>query len=106
MFLNQLLNFLSGIVYLILHVTGGGTFPKALSAVRERECLEKMRDGTPGEADAARRELIEHNLRLVAHIIKNVASGGTIFPGRKPRPAVLRFSGGFPSGFPLLYSPV
>lgn len=70
MFLNQLLNFLSGIVYLILHVTGGGTFPKALSAARERECLEKMRDGTPGEADAARRELIEHNLRLVAHIIK------------------------------------
>lgn len=102
MFLSQLLDFLSGIVYLILHVTGGGTFPKALSAAQEKKCLEEMAQGS----ESARRMLIEHNLRLVAHIIKNVASGGTIFPGRKPRPAVPRFSGGSPSGFPLLYSPV
>lgn len=66
MFLSQLLDFLSGIVYLILHVTGGGTFPKALSATQERECLEQMAQGS----ESARRTLIEHNLRLVAHIIK------------------------------------
>ena len=66
MFLSQLLNFLSSIVYLILHVTGGGTFPKALSAAQERECLQQMAQGS----QSARQTLIEHNLRLVAHIIK------------------------------------
>ncbi len=65
-FLSQLLDFLSGIVYLFLHVTGGGTFPKALSAAEEKKCLEEMAQGS----EAARRTLIEHNLRLVAHIIK------------------------------------
>ena len=54
MFLSQLLNFLSGIVYLILHVTGGGTFPKALSAAQERECLQQMAQGS----QSARQTLI------------------------------------------------
>lgn len=67
MFLTQLLNLFSGIFYLLLHVTGGGTFPKALSAAEERRCLEEMAQGS----QAARQKLIEHNLRLVAHIIKN-----------------------------------
>lgn len=66
MFWTQLLNFLSGIVYLLLHVTGGGAFPKALSAAEEKKCLEEMAQGSA----AARQKLIEHNLRLVAHIIK------------------------------------
>lgn len=66
MFWTQLLNFLSGIVYLLLHVTGGGAFPKALSAAEEKKCLEEMAQGSR----AARQKLIEHNLRLVAHIIK------------------------------------
>lgn len=66
MFLKQLLDFFSGIFYLFLHVTGGGTFPKALSAQEEKKCLEEMAQGSA----AARRKLIEHNLRLVAHIIK------------------------------------
>lgn len=67
MFLTQILDFLSGIIYLFLHVTGGGTFPKALSTAEEKKCLEEMAQGS----EAARRKLIEHNLRLVAHIIKN-----------------------------------
>lgn len=66
MFWTQVLNFLSGIVYLLLHVTGGGAFPKALSAAEEKKCLEEMAQGSR----AARQKLIEHNLRLVAHIIK------------------------------------
>lgn len=70
MFLAQLLDFLSGIVYLILHVTGGGTFPKALTAAQEKKCLEEMAQGS----QTARRTLIEHNLRLVAHIIKKYYS--------------------------------
>lgn len=66
MFFAQLLDFLSGIFYLFLHVTGGGAFPKALSAEEERKALQEMADGS----EAARQKLIEHNLRLVAHIIK------------------------------------
>lgn len=75
MFLTQILDFLSGIIYLFLHVTGGGTFPKALSAAEEKKCLEEMAQGS----EAARRRLIEHNLRLVAHIIKNGYSRGKFF---------------------------
>lgn len=66
MFFTQLLDFLSGIVYLFLHVTGSGTFPKALSAQEEKRCLEEMAQGS----ETARRTLIEHNLRLVAHIVR------------------------------------
>ena len=49
-----------------LHVTGGHSFPKPLSAKQERECLKRIKEGDP----TARNELIEHNLRLVVHIIK------------------------------------
>lgn len=41
-------------------------FLKPLSAKEETEQLERMRAGCPG----AREILIEHNLRLVAHIVK------------------------------------
>lgn len=63
----QFLELLSHVFYLFLHVTGGGTFPRALSAAQERQALEEMAQGS----QAARQKLIEHNLRLVAHIIKN-----------------------------------
>ncbi len=54
------------VCFFILHVCGGGQFPKPLSEKKEREYLLKMKEG-----DAhARRLLVEHNLRLVAHIIK------------------------------------
>ena len=62
----QLLELLSHVFYLFLHVTGSGTFPRALSAAQEKRCLEEMAQGS----QAARQKLIEHNLRLVAHIIK------------------------------------
>ena len=52
--------------FYVLHVTGAGSFPKPLSAEEERECLERMRHGD----DSARAKLVEHNLRLVAHIAK------------------------------------
>ena len=67
---------LSGLIFFILHVTGSGSFPRPLTAQEERDCLEKMKNGDK-EAKAA---LIEHNLRLVAHIIKNGASDRPIFP--------------------------
>ena len=50
-----------------LRLSGGGSFPKPLTAAEEREWLEKYAGGGP----AARQVLIERNLRLVAHIINN-----------------------------------
>lgn len=58
--------FLSQMFFMVLQVLGSGSFPKPLSAQEEREALAAMRGG---DRDA-RRRLIEHNLRLVAHIIK------------------------------------
>ena len=56
----------SHLLYFALHVTGSGSFPKPLSAKEERACLERVAQGDP----EARATVIEHNLRLVAHIIK------------------------------------
>ncbi len=49
-----------------LRLSGGGSFPRPLSAAEEREWLDRYARGDP----EARNVLIEHNLRLVAHIIK------------------------------------
>ena len=53
-------------------VTGVGSFPPRLSAEREAELLQKSRAGD----DNAKNELIEHNLRLVAHIVKKYYNSG------------------------------
>ena len=58
--------FLSRMVFLVLSVVNSGSFPKPLSAKEEREALAAMAQGDT----RARQRLIEHNLRLVAHIIK------------------------------------
>lgn len=50
----------------ILHVCKSGTFPKPLSAKEEEEYLLRCKQGDI----EARNKLVEHNLRLVAHIIK------------------------------------
>ena len=57
---------LSNMFYLILHVTDTDAFPKPLSKKEERELLIQHSKGN----EAARKKLIEHNLRLVAHIVK------------------------------------
>ena len=49
-----------------LRLSGGGSFPKPLSAAEEREYLQRYAQGDR----TARDVLIERNLRLVAHIIK------------------------------------
>lgn len=61
---------LSGLIFFILHVTGAGSFPRPLTAEEERSCLERLKNGD----QSARNELIEHNLRLVAHIVKKYYS--------------------------------
>ena len=67
----QLLDLFSGLWAFFLHVTGGGSFPKALPAAQERKYLEELSRGSP----TARQALIEHNLRLVAHIVKKYYAG-------------------------------
>lgn len=57
---------LSSVVFLISYVSGSNTFPKPLSDEEEAECIRLMRGGDT----EARNRLIEHNLRLVAHIVK------------------------------------
>ena len=56
--------------YMFLRVTQNRDFPPPLSEEEEKECLAAMTRGDK----AARNRLIEHNLRLVAHIIKKYYS--------------------------------
>ena len=68
---SQLWGALSGLFFFILHVTGTGSFPRALRPAQEQACLKRLMEGDA----AARDELIAHNLRLVAHIIKKYYAG-------------------------------
>ena len=68
--LSLLIQIASSIFYFALHITGIGTFPPALTAKEEAELLSRMKQGD----DEARKKLIEHNLRLVAHVIKKYYS--------------------------------
>ena len=65
------LQVLSRLLFMVLHVVNSGSFPKPLTAAQEREAVAAMRGGDR----AARQTLIEHNLRLVAHIIKKYYAG-------------------------------
>ncbi len=67
-----LLELAASIYYFALHVTGSGAYPQPLSAKKETELLEKSQNG---DIDA-RNTLVEHNLRLVAHIVKKYYATG------------------------------
>lgn len=63
----EFINFLGQYIFtFILHICGNGKFPKPLSEDKEKEYLLKSKNGDI----QARNILVEHNLRLVAHIIK------------------------------------
>lgn len=62
---------LSNFLFFFLHLKNLSSFPKPLSAEKEKELLTKMKK--QGDAKA-REKLIEHNLRLVSHIIKKYYS--------------------------------
>lgn len=61
---------LQNLVFAFLHLGDGSSFPKPLSASEEKKLLSEMHEGST----SAREKLIEHNLRLVAHIIKKYYS--------------------------------
>lgn len=50
-----------------MNPAAAGSFPRPLKAAKERELLERS---AAGDLEA-RNKLIEHNLRLVAHIVNN-----------------------------------
>ena len=58
-------------VFFFLHLSSPSSFPKPLSASKEAELLGRMKNENDPQA---RSELIEHNLRLVAHIVKKYYS--------------------------------
>lgn len=59
-------------LFLTLRISpSAGSFPKPLNAQQEHEALERMSEGD----EQARALLIEHNLRLVAHVVKKYYAG-------------------------------
>ena len=61
-----LMNLINNLLILVGYVSGNEIFPNPLSEKEEAECIEKMLAGDT----KARNTLVEHNLRLVAHISK------------------------------------
>ena len=71
--LENAFSLLAGSLLLMLRVTPGGSFPRPLSREEEEESLRRWAEGDL----EARNRLVEHNLRLVAHIAKKYyAQGG------------------------------
>lgn len=59
------------ILCFFLYFENNGSFPKPLSAKEEYKCFEEFNENGNIEA---KNKLIEHNLRLVAHIVKKYYS--------------------------------
>lgn len=66
----MLIELLKNLLFFALHIDNTSVFPKPLSPKEEKEYFYKMSNGDK----SARSKLIEHNLRLVAHIVKKYAS--------------------------------
>lgn len=55
-----------GLLFFALHIRNGNSFPPALSSKEEQKLINEYKSGST----EAKNRLIEHNLRLVAHIVK------------------------------------
>lgn len=64
---------LQGFLLLVSYIRNGKIFPEPLSPEEEEKYLREMKAGS----DIARNILIEHNLRLVAHIVKKYDTAHT-----------------------------
>jgi RNA polymerase sporulation-specific sigma factor len=63
---------LRGLVLLSGYLSSNSAFPQPLSAEEEEKQIRRMRAGD----QAARNVLVEHNLRLVVHIVKKFEGSG------------------------------
>ncbi len=70
--LEMLLIALSECYFFLSYMAGRNAFPQKLSPEEERACFARMNAGD----EDARTELIEHNLRLVAHVAKKYQNTG------------------------------
>ena len=70
--LNELFRLLDEAWLVLSHVANRTSFPHALSPKEEAACVRRMVEGD----EAARTQLIEHNLRLVAHIARKYTNSG------------------------------
>lgn len=66
-----LVSLINGVILLLSYISNN-TFPQPLSRKEEKKCLDRLMKGDK----EARNTLIEHNLRLVAHIIKKYDNTG------------------------------
>ena len=72
MALESLLTLLKNLIIFSSYVTEKSSFPKPLSKEKEKDYLLKAKHGDKAAKDV----LVEHNLRLVAHIAKKYANYG------------------------------
>lgn len=63
---------LSECYFFLSYMSGRNAFPQKLTAEQERDCVARMQRGD----EEARSTLIEHNLRLVAHVSKKYQNAG------------------------------
>ena len=66
----DIFNLLGNMLCFILHITDAEMFPKPLSKKEELQAIDDMKKGDVN----AKKLLIEHNLRLVAHVVKKYYS--------------------------------
>ncbi|MCM1055073.1 MAG: RNA polymerase sporulation sigma factor SigK [Bacteroides sp.] len=66
MFTLMIRTVLKNLIFFALHLERTNNFPKPLSKKEEQECIRLIAQGD----EKAREKLIEHNLRLVAYIVK------------------------------------
>lgn len=72
MILDSFVSFIGKIMCFSGFVGTATGFPKPLTSKEEKDLLQKMKNGDK----KARKRLIEHNLRLVSHIVKKYSNAG------------------------------
>jgi len=72
MIFENLITFLNKIFFFTAYVNNKSSFPEPLTSEQEREALIKCKQGDK----LAREQLIQHNLRLVAHVVKKYSNVG------------------------------